>query len=80
MPLTKLKIHSLGGRHNPSPRRQPWVPNHEQQKRPEDDTTVLGITNVKHSEFPDAKHSAANAAVFSSVELFDWMLGFSRTQ
>ena len=60
--------------------RQPWVPNHEQQKRPEADTTAAGNTNVKHSEFLDAKHSAANAAVFSSVELVDWMLGFSRTQ
>ena len=42
--------------------------------------TAAGNTNVKHTEFPDAKHSAANAAVFSSVELVDWMLGFSRTQ
>ena len=42
--------------------------------------TAAGNTNVKHTEFPDAKHSAANAAVFNSVELVDWMLGFSRTQ
>ncbi len=35
-------------------------------------------TNVKHSEFPGANHSEGNAAVFRSVELVDWMLGFSR--
>ncbi|MEC7906757.1 MAG: hypothetical protein VYC82_05995 [Verrucomicrobiota bacterium] len=30
------------------------------------------------AEFPGANHAAANAAVFSSVELVDWMLGFSK--
>ena len=33
---------------------------------------------VKYTEFPGANHAAANAAVFSSVELVDWMLGFSK--
>lgn len=37
-----------------------------------------GNKQVKYTEFPDANHAAANAAVFSSVELVDWMLGFSK--
>lgn len=37
-----------------------------------------GNQQVKYTEFPGASHSAANAAVFSSVELVDWMLGFSK--
>jgi|GEM_PF-549363 len=37
-----------------------------------------GNKQVKYTEFPGASHSAANAAVFSSVELVDWMLGFSK--
>lgn len=37
-----------------------------------------GNQRVKYTEFPDANHAAANAAVFSSVELVDWMLGFSK--
>lgn len=37
-----------------------------------------GNQQVKYTEFPDANHAAANAAVFSSVELVDWMLGFSK--
>ncbi len=39
---------------------------------------AAGNVNVKHSEFPEANHGEANAAVFSSVELVDWMLGFSK--
>jgi len=38
---------------------------------------AAGNKNVKHTEFPGANHAAGNAAVFSSVELVDWMLGFS---
>ena len=37
-----------------------------------------GNKQVKYTEFPGANHAEANAAVFSSVELVDWMLGFSR--
>ena len=37
-----------------------------------------GNQQVKYTEFPGASHSAANAAVFSSVELVDWMLGYSK--
>ena len=39
---------------------------------------AAGNVNVKHTEFAGANHREANAAVFSSVELVDWMLGFSR--
>jgi predicted esterase len=39
---------------------------------------AAGNPNVKHSEFSGANHSRGNAAVFSSIELVDWMLGFSR--
>jgi dienelactone hydrolase len=39
---------------------------------------AAGNANVKLTEFPGANHSQGNAAVFSSVELVDWMLGFSR--
>ena len=39
---------------------------------------AAGNPNVKHTEFKGANHSRGNAAVFSSVELVDWMLGFSR--
>jgi dienelactone hydrolase len=39
---------------------------------------ATGNPNVKHTEFPGAKHSQANATVFSSVKLVDWMLEFSR--
>ena len=41
---------------------------------------AAGNANVKHTEFPGASHSEGNAAVFSSVELVEWMLGFSRGQ
>jgi len=41
---------------------------------------AAGNANVKHTEFAGANHSEANAAVFSSVELLDWMLGFSRKE
>jgi hypothetical protein len=37
-----------------------------------------GNKHVKHTEFAGADHAAANAAVFSSVDLVNWMLGFSR--
>ena len=39
---------------------------------------AAGNKHVKHTEFPGANHAEGNAAVFSSVELVDWMLGFSR--
>ncbi len=39
---------------------------------------AAGNKHVKHTEFPGANHAGGNAAVFSSVELVDWMLGFSR--
>ena len=39
---------------------------------------AAGNVNVKHTEFEGADHRAGNAAVFSSVELVDWMLGFKR--
>jgi len=39
---------------------------------------AAGNTNVIHSEFAGADHAQGNAAVFSSVELVDWMLGFSK--
>lgn len=38
-----------------------------------------GNKQVKYTEFPGADHATANAAVFSSVELVDWMLGFGQT-
>lgn len=38
---------------------------------------VAGNMHVKHTEFPGANHAEGNAAVFSSVELVEWMLGFS---
>ena len=39
---------------------------------------AAGNSNVKHTEFAGASHSQANVAVFSSVELVDWMLGLSK--
>ena len=39
---------------------------------------AAGNKQVKHTEFPGANHTEGNAAVFCSVELVDWMLGFSR--
>jgi len=33
---------------------------------------------VKHTEFEGADHSAGGLAVFSSVELVEWMLRFSK--
>ena len=47
-------------------------------KKMVDRLKAAGNVNVKHTEFAGANHSEANAAVFSSVELVDWMLGFSR--
>lgn len=37
-----------------------------------------GNKQVNYTEFPEADHATANAAVFSSVELVEWMLGFAR--
>ena len=39
---------------------------------------AAGNKDVRHTEFPGAKHAQGNAAVFSSIELVDWMLQFSR--
>lgn len=39
---------------------------------------AAGNRDVKHTEFEGANHSQVNAAVFSAVEVVDWMLGFSR--
>ena len=39
---------------------------------------AAGNVNVKHTELEGADHRAGGAAVFSSVELVDWMLGFKR--
>ncbi|NJB35096.1 prolyl oligopeptidase family serine peptidase [Croceivirga sp. JEA036] len=39
---------------------------------------AAGNKHVRHTEFPGANHAQGNAAVFSSVELVDWMLQFSR--
>ena len=41
---------------------------------------AAGNKHVRHTEFPGANHAEGNAAVFSSVELVDWMLGFSREE
>jgi predicted peptidase len=45
-----------------------------------DNLRAAGNGNVRHTAFPDANHSQGNAAVFSSVELVDWMLTFSRAE
>jgi len=47
-------------------------------KKMVDRLRAAGNPNVKHTEFPGADHAEGNAALFSSVELVDWMLGFSR--
>ena len=47
-------------------------------KKMVDRLRAAGNTNVKHSEFAGANHAEGNAAVFSSVELVDWMLGFPK--
>jgi poly(3-hydroxybutyrate) depolymerase len=39
---------------------------------------AAGNVNVKHTEFEGADHRAGGKAVFSTVELVDWMLGFSK--
>ncbi|MEO2016611.1 MAG: prolyl oligopeptidase family serine peptidase [Fuerstiella sp.] len=41
---------------------------------------AAGNKHVKYTEFPGADHAAGNAAVFSSVDLVNWMLGFSRAE
>jgi hypothetical protein len=39
---------------------------------------AAGNVNVKHTEFEGADHRAGGRAVFNTVELVDWMLGFKR--
>ena len=39
---------------------------------------AAGNGNVKQTEFAGADHRAGGKAVFSTVELVDWMLGFKR--
>ncbi len=39
---------------------------------------AAGNVNVKHTEFAGADHRAGGKAVFGTVELVDWMLGFKR--
>ena len=41
---------------------------------------AAGNVNVKHTEFEGADHRAGNTAVFNSVELVDWMLGFDKSK
>ncbi len=41
---------------------------------------VAGNVNVKHTEFEGADHRAGGRAVFRTVELVDWMLGFKRSE
>ncbi len=41
---------------------------------------AAGNTNVKYTEFEGADHRAGSRAVFSTVDLVDWMLGFRRTK
>ncbi|MGB0600242.1 MAG: prolyl oligopeptidase family serine peptidase [Rubripirellula sp.] len=40
---------------------------------------AAGNVNVRHTEFEGADHRAGGRAVFSTVELVDWMLGFERS-
>lgn len=39
---------------------------------------ATGNVNLKHTEFEGADHRAGGKAVFDTVELVDWMLGFKR--
>jgi hypothetical protein len=39
---------------------------------------AAGNVNVKHKEFEGADHREGGRAVFSTVELVDWMLKFNR--
>jgi pimeloyl-ACP methyl ester carboxylesterase len=39
---------------------------------------AAGNVNVKHTEFEGADHREGGKAVFNTVELVDWMLGFSK--
>ena len=41
---------------------------------------AAGNVNVKHTEFEGADHRAGGRAVFSTVELVDWMLGFDKSK
>ncbi len=45
-----------------------------------DNLRAIGNVNVRHTAFPGANHPEGNAAVFSSVELVDWMLAFSLSE
>ncbi len=45
-----------------------------------DNLRAIGNVSVRHTEFPGANHPEGNAAVFSSVELVDWMLTFSLSE
>jgi len=45
-----------------------------------DNLRTAGNPHVRHTAFPCANHSKGNAAVFSSVELIDWMLSFSLSE
>ena len=40
-----------------------------------DNLRAAGNESVRHTAFPGAKHSQGNAAVFSSVDLVEWMIG-----
>ena len=39
---------------------------------------AAGNVSVKHTEFEGADHREGGRAVFGTVELVDWMLGFKR--
>ncbi len=41
---------------------------------------AAGNVNVKHTEFEGADHREGGRAVFGTVELVDWMLGFSKAE
>ena len=41
---------------------------------------AAGNVQVKHTEFEGADHRAGGRAVFRTVELVDWMLGFKRSE
>ena len=41
---------------------------------------AAGNVNVRYTEFEGADHRVGGKAVFSTVELVDWMLGFQRSK
>ena len=43
-----------------------------------DNLRAQGAIEVKHTVFPGLNHPQGNAAVFSSVELVEWMLSLSK--